>query len=63
MGHQRPEQTGVQQYYRAIPTARVQKKKSLSEGRVIDSLGRKLNLAFRRNYDCSGNYYQQSTVG
>jgi hypothetical protein len=51
------------QYYRAIPTARVQNKKNLSEVRVIESLGRKLNLAFRRNYDRSGDYCRQATVG
>ncbi len=40
------------------------KTKSSSEGRIIESsLGRKLNLAFRRNYDRSGDYCRQSTVG
>jgi hypothetical protein len=43
-------------YYRAIPTARVQKKKSLSEVWVIESPGRKLDLAFQRTCDRSGGY-------
>ncbi len=45
-------------------TVRVQtKNKSSSDGRVIESFGRKFNLAFRRNYDRSGDYCRQSTVG